>query len=87
MNHYEKLKNDYSMKSKDVENNMNSLENIKEEFCEVNVVEINNNDNKKYSIKSKPKTLNSKRYDSITKKYHTYTIEYKKKIIEEVNHI
>ena len=87
MNHYEKLKNDYSMKSKDVENNMNSLENIKEEFCEVNVVEINNNDNKKYSIKLKPKTSNSKRYDSITKKYHTYTIEYKKKIIEEVNHI
>ena len=53
----------------------------------MNVVEINNNDNKKYSIKLKPKTSNSKRYDSITKKYHTYTIEYKKKIIEEVNHI
>ena len=46
---------------------------------------IINNDDKNFEIKRKINKSTSKRLRSLPKTYHTYTILFKKQVIEEVN--
>ena len=84
MNQFEEFKNYYLMKSKEEENNMNEEEEIEEEFFDEKEDEINCDKDKNYVMKSNLKEADSKRIDSLPKRYHTYNLEFKKKIIEEV---
>ena len=84
MNQFEEFRNYYLMKSKEEENNMYEEEEIEEEFFDEKEDEINCDKDKNYDMKSKLKEIDSKRINYLPKRYHTYNLEFKKKIIEEV---
>ena len=85
----EDFNNYYLMKLKEDENedNMNGQEEIEVQLSEEKKDEINNKENIKCFEVSESKNSNSKNMDCLHKRYQTYTIEYKKKIIEEVRQI
>ena len=66
--------------------NENNEEKAKEEEIFKEKIDVNNNnENNRFLEKRRGKISNSKKLISLPKKYQTYTLNYKKKIVKEVN--
>ena len=79
-NHYYlKQSNEYSEEEQYEDNNK------EEEELEIEDKIINNEDNESLQGKERVKFVTSRRLRVLPKKYHIYTLAYKKKVIDEVN--
>ncbi len=78
--------NIYYMKQLTEAKNISYYEEPKEEeIVEEKKKNTDNNEDKIEDKKLKSKESTSKRFSSLPKRYQTYTLDYKKQIIEEVN--
>lgn len=84
MNQFEEFENIYWQQINEEENHIYSEESEDEENYEEEENNIIINEGKNEIIKSKIKESTSKRLRVIPKRYQTFTIDYKKKVIEEV---
>ena len=82
MNQFEEFNTYNLIKSKKDENNEEEAE--EEEIFEEKIDVNNNNEVNGFLEKIRGKITNSKKLISLPKKYQTYTLDYKKKIVKEV---